>query len=142
MENGILHPFRDLLMIPGGPPPTLNPPSSAPMVIIGGGFAGLAAAVELAEQGRRVLLLERRAFLGGRAYSFTDQTTGDTIDNGQHLLMGCYHHTISFLKKIGALGKLKFQASPQVDFLSERGARARFSCPPMPAPLHLLAGLA
>jgi len=114
----------------------------APIVIIGGGFAGLAAAVDLAERGRRVLLLERRAFLGGRAYSFTDQTTGDTVDNGQHLLMGCYHHTLEFLEKIGSSGKLKFQAHPHVDFLSEGGGHAQFDCPPAPAPLHLLAGLA
>jgi squalene-associated FAD-dependent desaturase len=123
---------------------------SHPVIIIGGGFAGLAAAVDLAERGRRVLLLERRPFLGGRAYSFTDQTTGDTIDNGQHLLMGCYHHTLGFLDKIGARGKLKFQASPRVDFLHAREgavaelsfpAMASFRCPLLPAPLHLLAGL-
>lgn len=116
------------------------------VLIIGGGFAGLAAAVDLAEAGRRVLLLERRSFLGGRAYSFTDKTTGDTIDNGQHLMMGCYHRTIRFLEKIGSLGKLKFQPDPQVDFLHEGAngsvTRASFKCPPLPAPLHLLGGLA
>ncbi len=127
--------------------PTLPLPCSPalPLLIIGGGFAGLAAAVDLAEAGKRALLLERRAFLGGRAYSFTDKTTGDTIDNGQHLMMGCYHHALGFLEKIGATGKLKFQASPKVDFLQERQdgvRRASFKCPPMPAPLHLLAGLA
>ncbi len=111
-------------------------------VIIGGGFAGLAAAVDLAEQGRKVLLLERRGFLGGRAYSFTDKTTGDVIDNGQHLMMGCYHHTLSFLGKIGARGKLKFQANPRVDFLHDREGHTSFQCPNLPAPLHLLAGLA
>jgi hydroxysqualene dehydroxylase len=116
------------------------------VLIIGGGFAGLAAAVDLAEAGRRVLLLERRSFLGGRAYSFTDKTTGDTIDNGQHLMMGCYHRTIRFLEKIGSLDKLKFQPDPQVDFLQEESngsvTRASFKCPPLPAPLHLLGGLA
>lgn len=116
------------------------------VVIIGGGFAGLAAAVELADRGAKVLLLERRAFLGGRAYSFTDKTTGDTIDNGQHLMMGCYHHTLRFLEKIGSLHKLKFQQNPQVDFLSLTAdgltEHASFKCPTLPAPLHLLAGLA
>ncbi len=111
-------------------------------VIIGGGFAGLAAAVDLAEQGRQVLVLERRSFLGGRAYSFTDKTTGDVIDNGQHLMMGCYRHTLNFLGKLGALGKLKFQANPRVDFLHEHEGHASFQCPNLPAPLHLLAGLA
>ncbi|HZS10506.1 MAG TPA: hydroxysqualene dehydroxylase HpnE [Blastocatellia bacterium] len=111
------------------------------VLIVGGGFAGLAAAVDLAEAGKRVLLLERRAFLGGRAYSFTDQTTGDTVDNGQHLMMGCYHHTLDFLGRIGSAHKLRFQANPRVDFLHEREGHASFRCPPIPAPLHLLAGL-
>ena len=119
---------------------------SPPVLILGGGFAGLAAAADLAERGVNVLLLERRAFLGGRAYSFTDKTTGDTVDNGQHLMMGCYHHTLRFLEKIGSLHKLKFQANPQVDFLREQGTQevghASFKCPSFPAPLHLLAGLA
>jgi hydroxysqualene dehydroxylase len=113
-----------------------------PVVIIGGGFAGLAAAVDLAERGKKVVLLERRAFLGGRAYSFTDKVTGDTIDNGQHLMMGCYHYTLAFLKKIGASHKVKFQPNPRVDFLSDTAGHASFACPPLPAPLHLLAGLA
>lgn len=113
----------------------------ASVLIIGGGFAGLAAAVDLAEQGIQILLLERRNFLGGRAYSFPDKVTGDTIDNGQHLMMGCYHHTLSFLHKIGASHKIKFQPNPRVDFLSETEGHASFACPALPAPLHLLAGL-
>ncbi len=116
--------------------------SQAPVLILGGGFAGLAAGVDLAEQGKKVILLERRNFLGGRAYSFTDNVTGDTIDNGQHLMMGCYHHTLSFLTKIGASHKVKFQPNPRVDFLSETEGHASFACPALPAPLHLLAGLA
>ncbi len=120
----------------------MNGLSRIPVLVIGGGFAGLAAAVDLAAAGRRVLLLERRAFLGGRAYSFTDQTTGDVIDNGQHLMMGCYHHTLNFLDQIGASDKLSFQANPRVDFLHEHEGAASFQCPAVPAPLHLLAGLA
>jgi squalene-associated FAD-dependent desaturase len=115
--------------------------SQAPVLIIGGGFAGLAAAVDLAARGNQVLLLERRNFLGGRAYSFTDKVTGDTVDNGQHLLMGCYHHTLRFLAKIGASHKVKFQPRARVDFLSATEGHASFACPSLPAPLHLLAGL-
>ena len=101
----------------------------SPIVIIGGGFAGLAAAVDLAEQGQPVLLLERRSFLGGRAYSIKDKITGDTVDNGQHLMMGCYHHTLNFLNKIGAADKLKFQPSPRVDFIHPTLGHANFTCP-------------
>lgn len=111
------------------------------IVIIGGGFAGLAAAAALAGAGRRVLLLERRSTLGGRAYSFTDRVTGATVDNGQHLMMGCYHETLAFLERIGASGKLRIQQSPRVDFLDDRGNRASFICPRLPAPLHVAAGL-
>ncbi|QQS48056.1 MAG: FAD-dependent oxidoreductase [Acidobacteriota bacterium] len=112
------------------------------VIIIGGGFAGLAAAVDLAEQGIPVRLLERRSFLGGRAYSFRDKVTGDAIDNGQHLMMGCYHRTLDFLEKIGSTHLLRFQSGPRVDFLDERKGPAGFICPPLPAPLHLLGGLA
>jgi squalene-associated FAD-dependent desaturase len=110
------------------------------VVIIGGGFAGLAAGVRLSERGYEVLLLERRNHLGGRAYSFIDSKTGDVVDNGQHLFMGCYRHTIAFLEKIGRLDRLKFQARPRVDFLDREGFTS-FDCPPLPAPLHVLAGL-
>ncbi len=111
------------------------------VIIIGGGFAGLAAGVRLCERGFAVTVLERRNHLGGRAYSFTDPTTGDTVDNGQHLFMGCYNHTIAFLKKIGCLDKLKFQERTQVDFLDAKNGLDSFICPPLPAPLHVLAGL-
>ena len=110
------------------------------VVIIGGGFAGLAAGVGVSERGHQVWLLERRNRLGGRAYSFIDAKTGDVVDNGQHLFMGCYRHTIAFLARIGRLDRLKFQARPHVDFLDRNGF-ASFDCPALPAPLHVLAGL-
>jgi squalene-associated FAD-dependent desaturase len=110
------------------------------VVIIGGGFAGLAAGVRLSERGHEVILLERRNHLGGRAYSFIDSKTGDVVDNGQHLFMGCYRHTIAFLETIGRLDRLGFQDRPHVDFIDRKGF-ASFDCPPLPAPLHVLAGL-
>jgi squalene-associated FAD-dependent desaturase len=111
------------------------------VIIIGGGFAGLAAGVELCERGHKVILLERRNHLGGRAYSFTNPATGDTVDNGQHLFMGCYFNTIAFLKKIGCLNKLKFQERTRIDFLDAKNGLDSFECPALPAPLHVLAGL-
>jgi hydroxysqualene dehydroxylase len=111
------------------------------VLIIGGGFAGLAAGVELGERGYKVTVLERRNHLGGRAYSFTDTKTGDTVDNGQHLFMGCYTNTIDFLKKIDCLDKLKFQDRTQINFLDTESRFTTFDCPPLPAPFHVLAGL-
>ena len=57
---------------------------------IGAGFAGLSAAVRLASDGARVLVLEARGRLGGRATAFPDRETGELVDNGQHVLLGCY----------------------------------------------------
>src|SRR5205807_453379 len=67
------------------------------VAVVGGGFAGLAAAVRLARGGAHVTLLERRPFLGGRAYSFADPATGDVVDNGPHALMGAYRAALDFL---------------------------------------------
>jgi hydroxysqualene dehydroxylase len=111
------------------------------VIIIGGGFSGLAAGVRLSESGFQVLLVERRKHLGGRAYSFTDRKTGDVVDNGQHLFMGCYHNTVAFLKKIGCLDRLRFQDRPRVDFLDRENGFTTFECPPLPPPAHAIAGL-
>src|SRR5437762_517005 len=111
------------------------------VIVIGGGFAGLSAATALAERGCRVTLLEGRQGLGGRAYSFVDHQTGDAVDNGQHLFMGCYHQTQAFLKRIGTLDKLGFQQNLSADFASAQGRKARLRCWPLPAPWHLLSGL-
>ena len=54
---------------------------SLEVIVIGGGFAGLSAATLLAERGARVLVLEARATLGGRASAFTDPVTGERVDN-------------------------------------------------------------
>ncbi|HKP84676.1 MAG TPA: hydroxysqualene dehydroxylase HpnE [Blastocatellia bacterium] len=111
------------------------------VIIIGGGFAGLAAGVALSHAGDEVLLLERRSFLGGRAYSFRDPVTDDVVDNGQHLFMGCYKHTVALLEKIGCLDRLRFQDKPHVDFLDRENGFTSFECPPLPAPIHVIAGL-
>ncbi len=111
------------------------------VIIIGGGLAGLSAAVELSSAGFRVTLIEQRRFLGGRACSFPDKNSGLELDNGQHILMGCYQDTFRFLAKIGASDKISIQKNLSVDFL-DRDARAyRLRCLPLPAPLHILSGI-
>jgi squalene-associated FAD-dependent desaturase len=113
-----------------------------PVVVIGGGFAGLSAAVALAARGRRVLVLEARPHLGGRAYSFTDAETGDVVDNGQHALMGCYRHTLEFLEQIGAGHKLFCQPDLRVHLADGARGTGRLVGAPLPSPLHMLAAIA
>jgi hydroxysqualene dehydroxylase len=64
--------------------------TSPDVIVIGGGFAGLSAAAALADAGAAVTLYEARPHLGGRATAFRDRETGELVDNGQHVLLGCY----------------------------------------------------
>ena len=89
------------------------------IVVIGGGFAGLSASSFLSQAGFKIELLEASPKLGGRAYSFVDNETGAVIDNGQHILMGCYFDTIKFLKLIGAENKLSKQPHLSLNFVKE-----------------------
>lgn len=72
------------------------------VVIVGGGLAGLASGVELSKRGSHVVLLEKRPFLGGRAFSFKDPETGVEVDNGQHVFVGACSSYMQFLREIGA----------------------------------------
>lgn len=91
------------------------------IVVIGAGVAGVSAAVKLVEQGCRVTLLEDRTYIGGRARSFVDEHTGDVIDNGQHLLMGCYHSFLYVLRQLGTDHHLEWQPSLRVKFAEAQG---------------------
>jgi squalene-associated FAD-dependent desaturase len=107
------------------------------VVVIGGGFAGLSAGVALAEAGFRVALLERKPALGGRAYSFTDPDTGDSVDNGQHVLMGCYRETLDFIRRIGTFDQLVFLDNLEIAMLQPGGVSAHLRTGRLPGPLHM-----
>ena len=110
-------------------------------VVIGAGFAGLSAAVRLTRGGARVLVLEARGRLGGRATAFPDRETGELVDNGQHILLGCYAETFTFLRDIGALDHVRVQPQLAVTMIDRAGRRSRLACPALPAPFHLAAGI-
>lgn len=112
-----------------------------PIVIIGGGVAGLSAATVLAAAGRKVIVLDARPQLGGRATAFTDRETGELVDNGQHVLFGCYRATFEFLHRIGAMDNVRIQPSLSVPYIDRAGRRSVLRCPTLPSPLHLLAGV-
>jgi squalene-associated FAD-dependent desaturase len=114
----------------------------ADVLVIGGGFAGLSAATWLAERGRRVAVLEARPALGGRAAAFTDPATGERVDNGQHVVFGCYHETLAFLRRIGMASRVTLQSGLTIHVIDREGRHSTLACPPLPAPLHLIAGIA
>ena len=96
----------------------------------------------LAEHGIRVLVLEARGRLGGRATAFVDRETGERVDNGQHVMFGCYTETLRFLRRVSASGAVRIQPALNVPFIDESGRRSELACPAaLPPPLHLLAGI-
>jgi hydroxysqualene dehydroxylase len=111
------------------------------VLVLGAGVAGLAAATALAGAGVRVHVLEARPGLGGRATTFRHPATGDRMDNGQHILAGCYTETLAFLRRIGTEGCLHRTATLQVSLVDEDGRASSLALPPLPSPLHLLAGV-
>lgn len=111
-------------------PKILNP------AIIGGGYAGMAAATALAGRGIPVTVFESALKLGGRARGVMYQDT--QLDNGQHLLLGCYHQTLSLIEQVGGNVAKDFLRLPlQLDL----HGKFSLSAPRLPAPLHLLLAL-
>ena len=114
--------------------------SDPDVVVIGGGFAGLSAAARLAPS-RKVIVLEARSRLGGRATAFADRQSGELVDNGQHVLLGCYSDTLDFLSRVDALGNVHMETRLRVAMIDRRGRWSELTCPDLPSPWHLLAGI-
>jgi squalene-associated FAD-dependent desaturase len=110
-------------------------------IVIGAGCAGFSAATALVESGAKVLVVEARPGLGGRATAFTDPETGERVDNGQHILMGCYYETFAFLRRIGAADRLRWQTGLKVPMIDRSGQHSTLSLPALPPPLNFLAGV-
>jgi len=111
------------------------------VIVIGGGFAGLSAAAYLANKKYKVTLLEASPKLGGRAYSLLDKESNSVIDNGQHILMGCYNDTLAFFSLINATGNFHFQKRLEVRFVKEGFQILPLKSFPLVYPFNLLIAL-
>jgi squalene-associated FAD-dependent desaturase len=111
------------------------------VIVIGGGLSGLSAAVDLSSRGYSVKVLEQKPRCGGRAYSYIDKRTGDVIDNGQHILMGCFVNTKRFFQAIGSFEKLTIQKNLEVTFHHPEKGLVTFRCPNLPSPYHVVLGI-
>ena len=109
------------------------------MVVVGGGLAGLAAAVEAADGGASVTLLERRHRLGGATWSF--ERHGIWFDNGQHVFMRCCTAYIAFLERIGSADGVWMQSRLDVPVMAPGGPVGSIRRTRGPAPLHLARAL-
>jgi squalene-associated FAD-dependent desaturase len=98
----------------------------------------MAAAWRLSSLGHPVTVVERRPYLGGRAYSFVDKETGCQLDNGQHVFLGCCTSYIRFLDEIGTLGQTYRQRFLRIEVRNGPSRRGVLKALPLPPPLHLL----
>lgn len=113
-------------------------PAQQPHVaVIGGGCAGLAAAAHLAQHDVPVTLFEASPHLGGRARAVPWK--GQSLDNGQHILLGAYRETLRLLKLTGKEMDAAFLRMPLR--LHMHGELDLKALPVLPAPLHILSGL-
>ncbi|MCB0272575.1 MAG: hydroxysqualene dehydroxylase HpnE [Bdellovibrionales bacterium] len=110
------------------------------IIIIGAGCAGLSAATALAAKGHEVLVFEKSKIMGGRTSSFCDPGTNEIVDNGQHLLLGCYHETKKYLQRVSADDLVAFQSNFETKMISPTGAVSKLKTYSLPAPFHLLWG--
>ena len=143
-----------------GVPDCIGPPWAAPRagrrggrmsgtrlgraVVVGGGLAGITSALELADAGLSVTLIEGRPRLGGLAFSFR---RGDlTVDNGQHVYLRCCTAYRWFLDRVGGAELAPVQAKldvPVLDVAHPKGPRlGRLRRAALPVPLHLARSLA
>lgn len=104
------------------------------VIIAGGGLAGLAAAVRLSEHPLNVLLLESAPRLGGRAWSFPHAYSSGEVDNGQHVMMGCYRDTLDYLARIGRTHFIERRRGLALQFLHADGRRAVLQAGRLPHP--------
>lgn len=119
---------------------TKTPPLN--IAVWGGGIAGFSSALHLAQAGHHVDLYESKAYFGGRAHSFRDAKTGEILDNGQHIFMGCYHACMKLLDMLGAREKLQMDDTLKLYFYSAKHHECSgLVAPKWPEPLHLIAAL-
>ena len=115
-------------------------PTDRDVLVIGAGLAGLAAADALSRDGARVTMLERRPYVGGRAYSYPHPALEEVVDS-QHVLLGCCTNLIDFCERTGIADKVRWY--DRQTFLEPAGCEGRtqprasdIAPLPLPAPLQ------
>ena len=103
------------------------------VIVVGAGVAGLAAASALAKDGAQVTLVERRGFVGGRAYSYLHPALEEVVDS-QHVLLGCCTNLIEFCESAGLAEKIRWY--DRQTFLTPDGGRSEIELSGLPAPLQ------
>ena len=106
---------------------------SRDVIVVGAGAAGLAAASALTAAGAKVTILERKPYVGGRAYSY-EHPALQTVVDCQHVLLGCCTNLVHLLAQSGASDAVRWY--DELTFLETNGNVSRIHPGGMPAPMH------
>lgn len=68
-------------------------------IIVGSGMAGLHTAYRLGQQGKKVLVLEKESYPGGRMSSH--EINGSFVDFGAKFISNIYRHMLPLAKELG-----------------------------------------
>jgi squalene-associated FAD-dependent desaturase len=105
------------------------------VAIVGAGYAGMAAAVTLAQRGVPVTVFESGPVPGGRARRVVSQ--GTELDNGQHILIGAYAELLRLMRLVGVASDAVLRMPLEIRY----AAGFHFRSLPLPFPFGLLGGL-
>lgn len=111
----------------------MNGALQSDVIVVGAGVAGLSAAAALAESGAKVTLLERRPYIGGRAYSYDHPAIEETIDS-QHVVLGCCTNILDLCRRAGMTDRIRWY--DELVFLQPGGRRSLLRPGKLPAPAH------
>jgi squalene-associated FAD-dependent desaturase len=114
--------------------------SARRVVVVGGGLAGIAAALELADGGAEVTLVEVRPRLGGAAYSVSRE--GLEMDNGQHVFLRCCGAYRGLLERLGSTPLVSVQPRLRIPVLRPGHEPYVLRRGGLPAPFQLAGTLA
>ncbi len=104
------------------------------VVVIGAGLSGLAASAALSGAGAKVLLLDSKPFVGGRAYSYEHPSLQEEIDC-QHVLLGCCTNLRALCDSAGVADRIRWYDT--LTFLQpDTPTRTELSVRLLPAPMH------
>ena len=109
------------------------------MAVVGAGYAGMAAAVSLAERGIAVTVFESGPVAGGRARRVRLPAGGQDaeIDNGQHVLIGAYSELFRLMRTVGVPQDAVLRVPLELRYADGFRLRALW----LPFPLNLMGGL-
>ncbi len=96
-------------------------------------LAGLAAASALARAGAKVAVVDRRPFVGGRAYSYPHPVVGEVVDS-QHVMVGCCTALRKLCADAGVADRIRWYDT--YTFLEPGGQRSVLKPSGLPSPGH------